>query len=361
MAGPKRKPLIAVLGSIDSSRVYEVPLRGDPAAACTEVGAELLRSGCDLLVFSSDDKYAEPHFIAGYVAAANADTPGRIVARPARHQDFALNLPQDTAVELQVLQDTSIEWEVAYYRSLLAADAVVLVGGGRSTLNAGVVALAQRLPVLPLAAFGGAAEQVWVNLDRDQHGVGDDDVALLRAPWSAGSAARVVAHLRREIERRQTERDQARRDAARSARSARVGLAVAAAAVTGALATIAFAGPAGPAGGRALGLLLAGPMLAAIAGAIIRDSFGAEQRWGRAAVHGLGAGVVSVLLYVASQLLTVPGLLDQLDARRLLFFVIPLGFAAGFTFDLVYNRIRTGQDPLAGITPAPVAPDRPAP
>jgi hypothetical protein len=62
----------------------------------------------------------------------------------------------------------------------------------------------------------------------------------------------------------------------------------------------------------------------------------------RACIRGLGAGLVTVLLYVASQLLSVPTLMDRLDVRRLLFITIPLGFTAGFTFDLVFERLRSG-------------------
>ncbi|MFD7407007.1 hypothetical protein ACFV7R_31010 [Streptomyces sp. NPDC059866] len=89
-------------------------------------------------------------------------------------------------------------------------------------------------------------------------------------------------------------------------------------------------------------------------GAIIRNSFEDDARWGRAAVRGLGAGLVSVLLYFAWQLLSVPALLNDLDVRRLLFFTIPLGFTAGFTFDLVFERLRQG---TAG--PPPVRPPDP--
>ncbi|MDG6106397.1 hypothetical protein Daura_27445 [Dactylosporangium aurantiacum] len=353
-----------MVGSLDPARDYDQPLRGDLAvarSACEQIGGELLRHGFDLLVFSSAPQHAEGLFVAGYVAAASPGTPGRIVARPARHQEFVPGSPHHASVELLVLRDPSAEWEVAYYRSVLSADAVVLVGGRRSTRIAGIVAISQGVPVLPLAAFGGGAEQVWDYLDRDRHGVAENDVAMLGAPWTDGSAARLAGYLRREIDRRERERARELRAATHRARAARLGLAVAAAALVGALATIALAGGPGPAGAKAVGLLLAGPMLAAVAGAVIRDSLAAEQRWGRAAVLGLGAGVVAVLLYVASQLLTVPDLLDHLDARRLLFFVVPVGFAAGFTFDLVYERIRAGQDPMSGITPPAVAPDRPVP
>lgn len=87
-------------------------------------------------------------------------------------------------------------------------------------------------------------------------------------------------------------------------------------------------------------VLVGAPLTASVAGAIIRNSFENEARWSRAAVRGLGAGLVSVLLCFASQLLSVPTLLDDLDVRSLLFFTIPLGFSAALAFDLVSGEFR---------------------
>jgi hypothetical protein len=351
--------LVAIVGSFDSARQYRPPLRGDldlASAACEEFGAALAREGCDLLVFTSEPGYAELMVITGYVAACTAKRRGRIVARPALNQAFVLAPPPGDDVDLQIVRDTTSEWEVAFYRSLVAADAVMLIGGGRSTRIAGIVAISQGIPVVPLAAFGGGAGQVWVNLDRDRQEVTADDIALLGAPWSAGSADQLMAYMRGQIDGRRERRAVEEQAANRPGRVAAVGRAVAAAALVLALAGIALAGPPAPASVRALGLLLAAPMLAAVAGAIIRDSFGTDQDWSRAAVRGLGAGVAAVLLYVASQLLTLPGLLEELDARRLLFFVVPLGFGAGFTFDLVFERLRTNPQPVPDIAPAAPAP-----
>jgi hypothetical protein len=89
-------------------------------------------------------------------------------------------------------------------------------------------------------------------------------------------------------------------------------------------------------------VLVGAPLFASVAGAVIRNSFEIESQWLRACIRGLGAGLVTVLLYVASQLLSVPTLMDRLDVRRLLFMTIPLGFTAGFTFDLVFERLRSG-------------------
>jgi hypothetical protein len=342
---PSVRPLIAVVGSLNEARQYQPALNAieEGHNACRELGEALARAGCDLLVFSSSAGYIEVDVVRGYAGASARETPGRVVARTPKNKTIAFDLPVGTAVTLEVEPDTSGEWELPYYRSLLRSDGILLVGGGQLTRIAGIVALAQEVPLLPVATFGGGASQVWVNLDRQRNDALDEDITVMGQPWARDSATRLVASLLGQRQRRMERQRLDRRSARHRAASARLGLVVAFVALCASLVTIPFASSGGPAGAGALALLLAGPMIAAVAGAIIRNSFGSREQWGWAAVRGLGAGTVSVLLYVASQLLTVAGLLGDLDARRLLFFVIPLGFTAGFTFDLVFEKLRSGQ------------------
>ncbi|OLT30374.1 hypothetical protein BJF83_08780 [Nocardiopsis sp. CNR-923] len=254
---------------------------------------------------------------------------------------------------MRTVRDTSGEWEVPFYRALLGADGVILVGGGQSTRITGILAMAQDVPILPVAAFGGGAEQVWTNLDKVRNHATDEDMRLMGAPWSPESATDLVATLVRHADERDA-RARGERTRARLHRWAEACVILAAGLLlAAALSAIPLVGGPAPASATSLAALLVAPMSAAVSGALIRNSFGEGGSWLHAGVRGLGAGTVSVLLYVAAQLLTVPDLLDMLDARRLLFFVIPLGFSAGFTFDLVLERLRgEGQRiPAAGAAP----------
>ncbi|MFF6779025.1 hypothetical protein ACFY8W_36510 [Streptomyces sp. NPDC012637] len=362
-ATARSRPLIAVVGSADATRTFNPPLRGAEGApeACRTLGAELYRAGCDLAVFSSKSTYIEADVVHGYAEAGTADAPGNVFAYPPRHKAVDFALPPDSAVTVQTVRDTSGEWEVSYYRTLLNCDGVLLVGGGQSTRVAGIVALSQGIPLLPVAAFGGGASQVWVNLDKARNGTDDADIALMGDDWQVDAAPRLVACLLEQRARRQAAEVVAQRDSRWAALRVNASLMLSVLCMLLSIAAIAFAPPAGPASARSLSVLLAAPLIASVAGALIRHSFESGSTSLRAAVRGLGAGLVSVLLYCASQLLTLPTLLDALDVRRLLFFTVPLGFSAGFTFDLVFERLRAGAgptvppgvDPLAGSAPAP--------
>ena len=345
-----RRPRIAVVGSLDARREYDPPLRDLVRArsACHELGRALALASYDLVVFSDRDHYAETLVVRGYAAVA---TPkGRVVAHRARHQEYTPELPEGASVRITTVRDIGDEWEVPFYRTLLAADGIVLVGGGRSTRVAGILALAQGIPVVPLAAFGGAAEQVRVDMARSEHHATAEDVRALGESWSAESARRVTGLLRAQMERRAESRRRERRSRRLDRWAESGGLVAAILLLLVALAAIVFVPGPGPAGTATLALLLGAPMCAAVSGGLIRDSFGVSPSALRACARGLGAGAVAVLTYVAAQLLTAPQLLEELDARRLLFFVVPMGFAAGFTFDLVFERLRRG-DPKGTASP----------
>ncbi|MFH8612954.1 hypothetical protein ACH4D5_36330 [Streptomyces sp. NPDC018029] len=353
-----------MIGSVDPSRTFAHPLVAAHLApgACRSLGAELARAGCDVAVFSSSPEYIETDVVRGYADACTERLPGRVAAYPPRHRDVDFGLSPRAHVRVEILRDTSGEWEVAFYRTLLVCDGVLLMGGGQSTRVAGIVALSQRLPLVPVAAFGGGAGQVWVNFDRVRNDADDADIRLMGDNWTPDSAARLVACLQRQRERKLRRLAEAESEQHAATRRAATGLAAAAVCLVTALTGLVTASPPRPARAQDLVVLVGAPLVAAAAGAIIRNSFEGDARWGRASVRGLGAGLVSVLLYFASQLLSVPTLLDALDVRRLLFFTIPLGFTAGFTFDLVFERLREGTvGPPSPPPPDPMAPGTAAP
>ncbi|MFJ9018943.1 hypothetical protein ACIRPU_02985 [Streptomyces sp. NPDC102259] len=341
------RPVVALVGSAASGPVYVPELKRPEAVpeACRELGRSLARAGYDLAVFSAKPKYIEYHVVQGYAEPCDLGGPRHVFVHVPRQQEQDFGLPADSSVTLRTVRDTGTEWEVSFFRTLLASDGALLIGGRQSTRVAGVIAMAQRIPLLPVAAFGGGAGQVWVNLDKVRNDVTDADITLLGQDWRPDSADRLVDCLDRQRQRRAQWLRQSERSTRRASLTTGLGMVVALLLLALSLTGFALAGERGPATGRSLAVLVVAPLLASMAGAVIRGSFETADRWPRAAVRGLGAGLVSVLLYVASQLLAVPTLLEEVDVRRLLFFTLPLGFSAGFTFDLVFERLRSGAAP----------------
>jgi hypothetical protein len=343
------RPRVAIVGSVDTGRTLDPPLQDGERArsACAELGRELKAAGWALTVYSSDPMFIEWEVVRGYLESGGAE-PGSVQVRARRGKDGFEELGIDPDV-LDVRADPSGDWEVSFYRSLVDSTGVLLVGGGYSTLVTGLLALALRIPTVAVATFGGKAARVWERLATERNDATDEDVAAMARTWGDGSARRLVAALEHQrVAREERLAAQLRADRADNRRTGTALLAIGLLLlITTALVAFVWSAP-GSGGLRIFALLLV-PTLAAAAGGLVRTSTdtgpgsGAEARWTRAGVLGAAAGLVTGLLYVASQLVGVPEVLDadQADSvRRLLFFLLPIGFVAGLTFDAVYTKFR---------------------
>src|SRR5207342_1582998 len=133
------------------------------------LGRELASKGLGIVVYSSDPQFIEADAVRGYVESGDAK-PGSIQIRRPREADGG-EFPEVAAHSalFDLRPDSSADWEVSFYRSLFQTDGVLLIGGGRSTLTTGLIALARKIPVVALACFGGNAAKVWEALDRTQN------------------------------------------------------------------------------------------------------------------------------------------------------------------------------------------------
>jgi hypothetical protein len=333
------RPRIAVVGSVDESRTFDPPIIGPGQArkACEELGFALAEADWNLVVYSSKPSFIEADVVRGYRLSEKAPPKSIEVRVPIGKATF-----EDDDI-FDPRPDSSKDWEVSFYRSLVGCDGVLLIGGRYATLVTGLIALALRIPIIAVATFGGATRTVWERLDNDNNDATKQDVALMAGSWRDGSARQLVHSL---VAQRDT-REQARRDAERrqkqESRRALSALAVATVLLLLAVAALTLVWGWRPGTGASIAILALVPALAGGAGALVRTSLDAERDWARAGILGAAAGLVTGLLYVASQLLGAPDVLEASNAegvRRLLFFVLPIGFVAGLTFDAVYTKLK---------------------
>ncbi|MFC0533327.1 hypothetical protein [Phytohabitans kaempferiae] len=350
--GSIMRPLIAVIGSMEPGRVYDPPaedaVQVDEAAAA--MGRELAAKNCRIVVFSSRPQYVERAVVRGFVESGQA-RPGSVEVRARFGADTAFEEMNRHPEAFAVRPEPAGDWEVAFYRSLLTVDGVLLVGGGRATFAAGLIALSRRVAIAPVAVFGGAALRIWRRLEGSGTYAAEDDIAALAQPWAADSAAGVVAVLLAQHQRRVAAEALSRRGEASARRRTVAALVAALVLLLLALATIplAFALPIGMWTG--LTVLVTAALVASIWGAVIRNAYDGGAEWLRAAALGSAAGSIAFLLFVAAQMATNPNLLTGDGARRLIFFVLAIGFIGGFTSEVVYRKLRD-QD----VTQTPVLP-----
>jgi len=156
--------LVAIVGDANPNRQFNPPMKDAAKAkkAAQELGTELARRGARLLVYGGP--FLEADVVRGFVAGKPAKDRSISMwySKDQEPPPFAEETDHPSLFERR--SERGADWEIAFYRSVARADAVILIGGGNATSIAGQVAIGTRMPILPLAEFGGAAARVWETL-----------------------------------------------------------------------------------------------------------------------------------------------------------------------------------------------------
>lgn len=279
---------IAIIGSLDADRDYQPQLDDVPSAvrARREIGERLAAEGLGLTVYSSSPRFVEAAVVEGYAASPAARPHSIRLMAPMRssHKQFAAMT--DHPRLFQVVNDPATDWEVSFYRSLASVAGVLLIGGGRSTYIAGLIALSLRTPVVALAKFGGAAHLVWESFGRIKNDVTEEELQIMADNWSGRSAASLVTSLKDQA-RREAEREQSGQD---SSRRATVSLLVSGLLFLLGVALIPLLFAIRPSAPWNVAVLISASVLVAPMGSVIRNVLGQGRHWVRTAVLGMVAG-----------------------------------------------------------------------
>jgi hypothetical protein len=361
-----KKP-IAIIGSIDPSRPdYDPPLRNLNASAdaARALGKELARAKHPILVFSSNPSFIEAGIVAGYIASGEAQRNSIIMLYPRRkdpkiHGKFA---EQDTHTNLfDPKTDTHPRWEVSYYQSLRDVEGILVVGGGRSTLILGLMALANRMPIVSVACFGGNAEEIWT-LSKDKPWITSKDWNEMGSDgWADEMAEPLVESFTNqrakinellEVEGKKKEQVQKERDH-RSMIAIGFGLVAAVFTIIGVFGKFLFRMENGWLGIYSICFLVV-PISSGIAGSMFftlrqdRKSGGTllPPSIKETIAHGLWAGLGSAILFFLSQVTTNRDIKSLAKAVAegiggfdiLLLFSLMIAFIAGLTYEAVFGK-----------------------
>jgi hypothetical protein len=197
--GGRNAMRVAVLGSWDDRQNRQAenswPLLATPAdfkAACREIGRELVSRGHSLIVGSDREHTADRHAALGALDAvrdSGAATRIAIVKKSSSARSFEELRRSHPAVFVEERVAAGSEAAAKLFQVRLA-DALILVGGGQHTEQAGLAAAATGKPLACIGSFGGTA----LALNRrfreapEYWGYGDgqaNDLLALREPFGA--------------------------------------------------------------------------------------------------------------------------------------------------------------------------------
>ena len=331
--------LIAIVGSADETRTYNPPLLDHASARRTAelLGKALAERGFRMVVYDPSPNFIESDAVRGFVQANNL-RPSSIVVEHPLGQKGPTAFPE-YATHLEVFkaeQDTSESWEVSFYRSLPRVDGVALIGGGQSTLVAGMVALTQGIPLVAFPAPGGKAQEIWQKLREGGGLATKEDAGALASPEPEVAVEAAIRSLTAQQKERHRKRN------AQPERKAQLGAAALLVAWPCLLALGAVLRPpqtsaSAQVPGLFWFLLLVGPLLAGTSGATTR-AFGSDggNVTVRNLVCGTAAGLVCALSYLAG--MVASGTVTSVTFATLLIEFLT-AFGGGFTADRVFSQL----------------------
>src|SRR5688572_28582799 len=136
-------PLIAIDGSYDPQRTAGLSLKNTEIApeAAAELGRPLARQGYRIVVYSSYPYLFEVDVVRGYVVVKETqpEPDCNQVGFSPRFGRRALAKEDNDKDLFDFIADANAEWEVAFYRSLREVGRVLVLGGGASSMIAGVI------------------------------------------------------------------------------------------------------------------------------------------------------------------------------------------------------------------------------
>jgi len=335
------RQLIAILGSVGETREYEPRVRDTNGARQTaeELGKALAVAGYGLMVYSAESDFIERDVVKGFINSGKARPKSILVLFPSGHSAAAAFAERESHEEVfDIRQEPSSEWEMAFFRSLADADGVILIGGGRSTLITGIIALTYRIPLIALAAYGGSAEKVWKSL------IAGRDLpteAAIRGMAQAGKPEAVKGWISSlDAQRKLRKKEIENRSRVWGSIAALILLVVWVSALPIGFLMIWEGGSAGSAEHWHrtvfIFLLFIAPLVSGASGASIRTllpTTGAPSL--KTTILGVAAGAIASTLYVLGQVVGNPAPYNF----PVLAFSVAFGFIAGFTFDTVFKKL----------------------
>ncbi len=184
---------VLVSGSI---RGIDPARRQQVLDAAKELGERLALAGHTLIVGSEDPNDVDPHAVAGFLSTQNKTVVEVHLVKSAK-PCFVGN------EAVKCIWHRYDDWDVTVLEVVRGhADSVIVIGGSKGVVQAGIAGWMLGRAIVPIAGFGGGAEVVWGYGSSDRRrfyfdALKDVEIDQMNGPWAANTAATVVEHLGR--------------------------------------------------------------------------------------------------------------------------------------------------------------------
>lgn len=355
-----KQSVIAIVGSVRKDIVDSDELQAAARDASRALGRELAKAGFRIVVYSSSPEFIEADVVHGFAEVATDRHHAILVRYPHRFESdvhFQEEAGQPDLFDRKA--DPDEYWETSFYQSLANLDGVMLVGGGYSTRVTGLIALSLGLPLLAVAAFKGAAEDIWGQLCHNLIYKGSEDTQAM-VEWNDQSAAICVAGLKRRCTERMNKKDMENEEKVTLLQKAKQldemltktkdkrAKSIVALITTALFILVLLSGLVlNVSANTYTAIFLLGLVLAGSCGATVRVLWQDAPQTPILATIVLGtiAGILVGLAYVIPQWIGAPSFLDtqsSIDAKSKIQFTSSLivAISAGVGFDIVFERFK---------------------
>lgn len=167
--------------------------------ACRQIGAALAESGIGIVIGSEQPRYADRHVLDGFASAGKLQHV--VLIRADKEPTNVIDGYAGSKIRLTSRRVTS--WLAGRVPLLLAADAVLVIGGGERSASTAFMGVALEKPVLAVGSFGGSGEELSKEFEPYYRNLGavSADIDSLTRNWSEGNAKLVVAALTELVSR----------------------------------------------------------------------------------------------------------------------------------------------------------------
>ncbi len=165
-------------------------------AACVQLGEQLARISCSVVVCDDSPHSAEHHLVSGIVSGLRGRTPASPMIRVIRNystpkqpfEELARQHDRHFATEPDVAKDVPD----ARLMAVRMSDVVLAVAGAESTYEAGLISIINRKRLVPIGSFGGAGSRLMSKIGQWRSSglhvpntiPTNDELAQLADPWS---------------------------------------------------------------------------------------------------------------------------------------------------------------------------------